>query len=277
MSLGRILKISLIHKEINKTKKISKANIVTHDRGAPQSPLTDYGKASLTLEAALVFPIAFFALYSILFFFCVLQTSIDTKGALTAAASRLSLELAEDEEAYGRNALYFYLELKEKGVDTRWISRGAAGVQWKGTETKGEDVALRIQYKCRLPVSVFGIREVPISQQAVIRKWIGAGEGAAEAGEDTWVYVTQEGTVYHRSRECTHLALSIRTASRQQAMEYAPCQKCGSGPQGACYYVTDEGERYHTTLSCSGLKRTIYLVALSEIPGYYGCSRCGGQ
>lgn len=274
VSLGGILKISLIHKV-----KFKKANIVTHYRGAPQSPLPDKRRASLTLEAALVFPIVFLALYGILFFFCVLQTCLDTKGALAAAGSRLSLEMREGEEAYGRNALYFYLELKEKEADTRWISRGMTGVQWKGTETKGEDVILRIQYDCELPVSVFGIRRIPISQQVIVRKWIGAGAGEASGeGEDTWVYVTQEGTVFHQSRECTHIKLSIQTASEQQAKKFAPCQKCGSRPAtGSCYYVTDEGERYHTTLSCSGLKRTIFLVRLSEIPGYQGCSRCSGR
>lgn len=272
--LNLILKNSLIHKIKN-----YKALVVTHCREVPQSLLRRGPRASLTVEAALVFPLALFTLCGILFFFRVLHTSLDTKGALAAAASRLALELDQEKEAGAKAMLYFNQELKEKGAPTQWILGGTAGIRWLGTETGGEDVILCIQYSCKLPAAVFGIRQIPVSQQVKIRKWIGAGGGTPTAGgEEVWVYVTPNGSVYHMSRECTHLQLSIRTRPEGQAKaEYAPCQRCGNKPPGLCYYVTDEGERYHTTLNCSGLKRTVYLERLSELAGYGGCSRCSRQ
>ena len=272
--LNLILKYSLIHK----IKKY-KAFVVTHCREVPQSLLQRKTGASLTVEAALVFPLILFAFCGILFFFRVLHTSLDTKGALAAAASRLALELTGEKEAGARGLLYFGQELKEKGASTQWIAGGITGIRWLGTQTSGEDVILCIQYDCRLPVALFGIRKIPVSQQVKIRKWIGAGQGApGDGGEENWVYITPSGSVYHTSRECTHLQLSVRTASETQAKaEYTPCQRCGSKLSGLCYYVTDEGERYHTTLRCSGLKRTVYLVRLSEAAGYGGCSRCVGK
>lgn len=269
--LNLILKNSLIHKIKN-----CKALVVTHCREVPQSLLRRGKRASLTLEAALVFPLVLFTLCGILFFFRVLHTSLDTKGALAATAGRLALELTEEKEAGAKSMLYFYQELREKNAPTQWIAGGVGGIQWQGSDTGGEDVVLRIQYSCKLPVALFGIGRIPVSQQVKIRKWIGYGNGEpAQEGEDVWVYVTPNGSVYHNSRECTHLQLSIRAMAKGQAKaEYSPCQRCQSQPEGLCYYVTNEGERYHTALSCSGLKRTVYLVRLSEVPGYSGCSRC---
>lgn len=247
-------------------------------QGAPQSSFL-VEKASLTVEAALAFPLIFFALYSMLFLFCVLQTIVGTKGALAATGSRLSLELTEEKGSAGREVLYFYQEMKEKGASTQWIAGKWMGIRWLGTKTEGERVKLCIQYDCKLPVPVFGIRTIPIAQQVQAHKWIGRGGAGAsqQDGDDTWVYVTPQGSVYHKSRECTHLQLSIQAVNGQQAKEsYSPCQKCGNEKARLSYYVTNEGNRYHTSLRCSGLKRTIFLKRLSELAGYRGCSRCGG-
>lgn len=137
-----------------------------------------------------------------------------------------------------------------------------------------------------LPYGVLGFGSQSTVQKAVVRAWIGyAGEedfGRAE----TFVYITPEGTVYHKSADCTYLRLSIRsipaggleTARNLSGSGYDPCETCvkNEAPAGSVY-VTDYGDRYHNRRSCSGLKRTVMMVPLREAAGRRACSKCGGE
>ena len=122
-------------------------------------------------------------------------------------------------------------------------------------------------------------------RQAVVRAWVGyTGESFRTGQSDEIVFITPEGTVYHRSRDCTYLRLSIRQlpynaledARNQSGGKYAPCEYCiHSGWSGSTVYITNYGNRYHSTKNCRGLKRTVMAVPLSEVGGRRCCSRCG--
>ena len=98
------------------------------------------------------------------------------------------------------------------------------------------------------------------------------------------VYVTEYGSVYHRSLGCMHLNLNIRSVdyssvSKERANDgsrYHACEYCcPHGAKPASVYITDDGHRYHSTLSCGALKRTIKEVPLSQT-ALPACSECGG-
>ena len=259
-------KISLIHKVKGSSASIS------HSQEVPQSPLCS---GSLTMEAALVFPIFLFVLVGILFFFRILQVTQNTYGALAATGSRLSIE-AEEEVALWKVIGYFQSELY--GENCSCIVGGKAGIWWKQIEENGEHIELQIQYKCKLPVRLFYIKYIPIKQQISIKKWTGYQKETEGEGQETWVYITPFGEVYHTSRECTHLQLSIFTIGKQEAISegYTVCLFCKDKIElYPYYYVTQEGERYHKSLTCSGLKRTIYMIKLSETGNRRICERCG--
>lgn len=260
----------------NQKKIVYKVRRDTNKRGAPQSTLR---AASLTVEAALVFPLFLFLLIGLLFFFRVLQVSHMTYGALEVAGSRLSLEIKEEEAPFARMAGYFYGALAKGHFPYEYLKGGAAGIRWTGTELAGEYVDLWIHYECRMPVHLPGLRNIPITQRVRMKKWIGCENGFPEGEDGIWVYVTPNESVYHLSRECTHLRLSIRRIGKYEAGQsgYKPCGICGdSSGMYPYYYVTDEGEKYHTKLGCSGLKRTLYMVRLSDVDGLRACSRCKG-
>lgn len=125
-----------------------------------------------------------------------------------------------------------------------------------------------------------------VTQQVTVRGWSGyTGESFNEGVQEELVYVTPEGDVFHRSRDCTYLLLSVRTASSEKLDEirnlsggrYRPCEYCvGNGRPRGTIYITDYGTSYHNTRSCQGLKRTVMRVPLSRTGGLPGCSRCGG-
>lgn len=272
--LDKNIKISFIHKD-NKNKVLENGI----EQGVPQSTLS---KASLTVEAALVFPLFLLVMVIILFFFRVLQVTHITQGALSATGSWLILNAREDEEPVWKAVGYFQKELVGESFPDHYLMGGRAGIGFDGTSLDGEYVDLKIRYQCRLPVSLFGLRAIPIVQRVRMKKWTGYHKDAGEEGstEEAIVYITPEGQVYHTAMDCTHLRLSTRIMGRRDSIAagYTACQICGK-EQGmyAYYYVTEEGKRYHTRLTCSGLKRTVYMVRISEAEGRSACSRCGGM
>lgn len=265
--------ISLIHKE---NKLNDKASISTLSQEVPQStPLS----ASLTVEAALVFPLFLFALVGMLFFFRMLQVTHITAVALAETGSWLSLEAEAEDMSLVKAVGYFQKELLEKECPCSYIVGDKLGIGWNGTDLEGEYVELQIHYQCRFPVRLFGIGNIPVAQRVRMKKWTGYHKGAESEGGERWVYITPNGTVYHVTRECTHLRLSIQTMAKQEAigLGYTSCLLCGDeGRIYPYYYVTEEGKKYHTRLDCSGLKRTVYMIRFSEIGNRPACSRCGG-
>lgn len=122
-------------------------------------------------------------------------------------------------------------------------------------------------------------------RKAIVRAWVGyTGESFRTGQSDEIVFITPEGKVYHKSRDCTYLRLSIRQlpysllegARNQSGGKYAPCEYCiRSGWSGNVVYITDYGNSYHSIRNCKGLKRTVMAVPLSKVGGRRLCSRCG--
>lgn len=265
MPLDNNNKISLIHKV-----KGSHANVSVSQEVPKSSPLS----GSLTVEAALVVPIFLFVMVGILFFFRILQVTQNTYGALAATGSRLSVE-AEEEVSLWKAIGYFQGKLL--GESCSYIVGGKAGIRWEALE-ESEYIDLQIQYKCKLPVQLFQIKYIPIKQQVRIKKWTGYHKENQEENGRMWVYVTPTGEVYHTTRRCSHLQLSIFTMDKERAISqgYTVCLSCKEEKDlYSYYYVTEDGERYHKSLSCSGLKRTIYMIKLSEVGNRRICERCG--
>ena len=133
--------------------------------------------------------------------------------------------------------------------------------------------------------NVFGIPTQILMCRARAHSWTGYKLGSATDSnggsmEDPIVYVAENGTVYHLSRSCTHLDLSIRPINSDRVGDarnsgggkYKRCEICGGG--SGTVYITDDGDRYHSSLTCSGLKRTIYEIPLSQVGSRRLCGRC---
>ena len=148
-----------------------------------------------------------------------------------------------------------------------------------------EVVDLKAGYVMKPLANVFGIPDVIIMTRARTRAWTGYHVTGAESDADDAdriVYVTDGSEVYHLSRSCTHLDLSITPVNADDIGDhvniggghYSACERCGHGESSGIYFITNEGDRYHTDISCSGLKRTIYEILLSEVGDKRVCSRC---
>ena len=101
--------------------------------------------------------------------------------------------------------------------------------------------------------------------------------------EDVYVFITESGSVYHLTENCTYLKLSISkvnaadldTKRNESGKTYSQCEMCcDKSTLQEVYYITDYGERYHEVITCSGLKRKVYCVEKTEVDNWSVCSRC---
>ena len=119
--------------------------------------------------------------------------------------------------------------------------------------------------------------------------WTGKKLDQKEAREEETgshiVYVTPYGTVYHTSKDCHYLDLSIRqipvseisSARNADGAIYEKCTCADHVAAGGSVYITDYGTNWHTDIHCSGLKRTVNEINISEIGNLHLCPKCGEQ
>ncbi len=205
-------------------------------------------KGSLALEAAMALPLLLFAVTALLWIFTFTASQARSYRTLTERAQTLAVTVGQASEGDPYIRLYDY--------DT-----------------------------AKLPFwSVFhGSR--PVVQQAVARSWVGyTGENFSGTGAEEIVYMTPGGSVFHLSRDCTYLSLTVQSIASSELSEarnlsggkYAPCEYCvGNRSPAGTVYITDYGTSYHNSVTCQGLKRTIMAVPRSQTGGRPCCSKCG--
>lgn len=251
-------------------------------------------KGSMTVEAALVFPIFLLAVTAFLYLLVLTQLKIETGRSLTDAGKDLAVLAEYSDTAGGMGStaaviLYGKQEVKAAlsgKVAAAVLMDGAEGLSLLGSSWDSEKslITLEISGQAVFPPGISWFHPVRIRQKRVVRGWTGFGgrERSSNSEKEEVVYVTDYGTVYHRELSCRYLKLSIRQSRLSEVADlrnesggkYYPCEKCwkeGADP----VFLTDDGTRYHQSLNCSAMVRGIHTIPLSEtmLPP---CSVCGG-
>lgn len=243
------------------------------------------GKGSLTVEAALVLPIFFFAVLTLLNLMevCRLQglLTVSLQNSAETLGTYGYLLPGEEEDAElllgtGACILYARSQLPEETEKHGTVSL---------LRSRYEDHTVQLQADCKRKAGfLFFLPEVKVTCRARVRAWEGDTEQERKSGTyEEMVFVTEHGEVYHTSSSCRHLSVTISAGSRGRISSmrnadgerYHACEKCvGAGAVNELLYVTSSGNRYHNSLECSGLKRSVRLVKKSEASGYPVCSTC---
>ena len=260
MSFSDMIKILRSHKSNLKTtrktlqvpvsNKTANKDISADNSDIPKrmSPaFLHFTDGSMTVEAALALPVFIFFMVNIL--------------SLISVFDLYSVKLSRAQQN-ARAGSYMCCSLTDAGADT---------------VTMVEYVPIRPY------VASIGYSPSATLASMTYRKWTGYNvlSGAGEVLEDEYVYITEHGYSYHRSRNCSHLKVTIRAVSSEvidslrnsSGSRYHPCERCGGSGTGILF-VTPDGDRYHSDAGCSSLKRNIRTVRLSEVGGRTPCSEC---
>lgn len=236
---------------------------------------------SLTVEAALTLPIFLFSMIMVLFLFRIMQAQYIVGNSLDQAVAEISLMgRITEKQAESLVKAKFYKELLAQDCPLSEIKYGIAGFSWKGTKVNADDIDTSVTYHIQFPLRFFGAKSIKLSDGCRMHRWRGNRNGSDGCGDGEWVYITPTESVYHVSRECTHLRLSITAVSVKKAKEksYNPCGHCVRGKKvGTIVYITSTGYCYHMKVNCSGLKRTVYMILKENVGSKRPCLRCGGK
>lgn len=269
---------------------------------SPDRRLQRGQKASMTVEACFVLPFFLFAFLNIISIVEIYRLQGNMSAAMHDTAKQMAVYGYEYRQIGGGSAgaaeslglTYLYAAGKVRTklgtayLDDSPLAGGASSISWLRSSVLQEDdcIDLVAEYRIEPPVAIVGYQQRLMYNRIRTRAWTGYDNAACGAGDGTVneeiVYITPDGSVYHRSRACSYLKLSIvavdksfvDTQRNQDGSKYYPCEECG-GSCGNTVYITSYGNRYHSTLGCSGLKRTVMAVPISEAGGRGACSKCG--
>ncbi len=235
----------ILHKSIQACKRISFCLFSYINRRKKQKKTR---AASMTIEAALVLPLFIFAVMNLMSIMEIYRLQCSMNMKLHQAAKEMAVTAAT-------------------------------------LDSLGEDECIDFvyPYQAKPFVAMVGFEEFTMFSRMRTRAWTGYdNESANEEESEETVYVTEYGKVYHRSKSCSYLKVSIRAVNlavvnnlrNAEGACYYACEQCGSNCTNTVF-VTTYGNRYHATLQCSGLKRTIQEIPLSQVGDKQPCKKCG--
>ena len=207
--------------------------------------------AVITVEATLTIPLFFLAGVMLIYSLEVQATRISVKmGADTAAkkaAERIYLApvlLPSKVESDIVGAI------GQRRLSQSMIAGKSGGIDchksrvWPGSGI----IEIVVEYKIQPPVRIFGIPLISQTERVRIKGWNGYQQGSY-AEKQGYVYITETGTVYHKSYQCTHLKLAIRAGNVSDVADlrneyqgkYYPCEKCKAKSASGMIYYTASG------------------------------------
>ena len=282
------------------------------------------GKASLTVEAALVMPLFLYFMIAFLYFIQIFSLQEQIQSEITKMGLNLSktayvyqefpgIEEAQnfDQTIFGTD---FEIGLQEltrtiaeggllkgcavKYLDKDWINKsciqnGFDGISFYSSSVLNDEdcIDIIVRYRVKIPIKLFSLEDMRMIQRVRLRSWTGYEVAASYSMEEESdkeneliVYITETGSVYHRSKDCTHIKLSVTSVlgipselRNDNGAKYYSCEACCSGEESnfSTYYITSDGTRYHSRNNCSKIKRTVKEIKFSEIGSRLPCKRCG--
>lgn len=259
-------------------------------------------KGVVTIEAAIAIPIFMFCFLEIMSLFNYVSTysgvlyamkQIGDPVCIHGYAYDMLMEEAGEQKIGEQVALslifsegYLDKQLQKKCseiINEKYIKNGIKGISLLGSYINRDSGVISIvaRYVMKPLFSIAGT-EYRVISRYYGRLWTGYSLKKSEISKE-YVYVTESGSVYHLSRDCTYLKLSVSSVGENDLDEkrndsgarYKPCEICFDQKRPReMYYITRSGNKYHSELGCSSLTRTIYRIELAEIDQRSVCSRC---
>lgn len=257
--LEKYNKNKMINLQINKVAPRHRAK--NQDRGYPCLLLE---KGSLTVEASFCATAFFLALFSLLTLFQML-----------AEVHKIQMCLA--------NTVWQYETLGTKLGTVEGLLKNSILIQWD----EEEEICF-VKRKEEIPF--IGSRFLGISfyQQMKFNTYAGRSMVSGGANEEGYVYIAQNGSVYHKDKDCVYLNPNVQSVKHQRVSrlrndsgsKYKHCKSCCGETiitDSMLVYLTPYGEHFHISKNCSGLKRTIRRVEVTKVGNMPMCSKCAEE
>ena len=244
----------------------------------------------MTVEAGIILPFFLMAVLMFLNMFHVCGIYQELLAATARGVHRCAVEGYNKDFGADDVLEKLVLQIGRSDTDFSRIAGGMAGIDYWGSGYDPDSGKIDAAVSCSIPplFSMFDLGNVNVSFSLHSRAFIG-GKMLSDSGDTaqtdkTIVYVAENGVVYHRSRDCAYIDLSLHGVMsgalegirNSQGGKYYPCERCAEGESAgqSVVYITDTGTRYHISSQCPGLSRTVYEMELTPDCDLPPCHRC---
>lgn len=241
---------------------------------------------SISIEAAMALTVFIGMVLFMVSFLIMVSTQFSVQMklnniALITAKGKFYVQLADKVTDYNDTLKKIKTEIEE---NKNKITENDMWNKVKGSiyENNGIDDVTDIRLNYVLKTS-FLDRTIAIKQRSMVRDWTGSDITKSQ----NIVYITQNGKVYHLTKECSHLALSISSTSyasvkglrNNYGEKYSKCGICVTKKpeSGTKVFIAEDGNRYHLSLTCSGIVRNIIATDKESVTNMPACSSCGKE
>lgn len=228
-------------------------------------------KASLTVEACIIYPLMIFIIIALLFILKGVNSHLMIQNNMTQSFAKASVRSTLNEHI-GMATIF------EGGMKNRSIAKGILFP----TNAKKYDYNYSYRSWQSILPNPFMNQKLNLFNNARAKIWNGDRLNNDDEAK-LYVYITPNGSVYHSNINCTYLKRSVRgieaadvSGYRNEAgAKYKVCAICaGLSNNEGIVYITRYGTAYHRLNNCSELVREIKRVPLSETGGRGRCSKC---
>ncbi|HKM34271.1 MAG TPA: hypothetical protein VJY54_05975 [Lachnospiraceae bacterium] len=260
----------------------------------------------MTIEAAIVLPLFLFFFLNLLWVIEVYRLHSTLLSALRETGYQLAVysyaydAIIDEEDDSGLEAIIENIAFSELYVRSQIekltgeeylqhspLTDGKKGLLFLETSILQQDdiIDLVVVYQISPFIELAGFLKTGLYTRYYGRAWTGYDVDQQETlQKEPFLYVAENGTVYHTDRQCTYISLSIKEVSRfnvtklrnEYGESYRACESCVFANPGTTCYVTQCGDCFHQSKNCSGLSRYIYQIPYREAKyKYHACPRCG--
>lgn len=265
-----------IRKQSTQACKRIKSKRASKKDSLPKFLISNSG--SITVEAALIVPLCFFFLYLMLSLGMSYITEQRVHEALVQTARAVAKETAMDEEKgvfFVRAKLLFRQYCT---VNSARIKGGMQGISFRNSEQRStnQEVVLRVSYQITIFVPLFGTQNIKVKDEVRHRVYDGYHPQNREDLPDGYVYMTEQGEVYHTNPNCRYLAIkSVPVTEEETYRDKRNCRLCRNHPLTG-RYITIAGDCIHRDAGCSAIHRSVRLVKKDKVQDTPLCSVCAG-
>lgn len=244
-------------------------------------------EGSMTVEASIVLPILLTAFVGLLMWGKIFVLSQEVDMALLETARQIArkeyLFTAKEEEG---SSIFLtrtlFTNVRKEGDFTEGVEVSAFDFSESEYIEETGEVSLVVKYRVKIPLLLLGTWKVSLQSAVRQKAWNGYRPSISEQlQESDYVYITEDGEVYHKDSQCYHLHVTIHEVYNVDAYydgktSYDACSFCvEKDNRKKELFITDEGDCYHEDISCSGLTRRVRVVKLEEGIGRRPCKECG--
>ena len=288
---------SLTHRAVDNSNVSN--SLSTHYSTRPYLYTSNKYKGSITLEAAIALPIFIFFFTTLLSVMNAMYIQLSLQIQLEETARTISKTVyntytthlvlnddKDDDTTYADLNLAIlsiatiqntFLDSDMKNfLDNSSVHKGSKGINFLSSNIDADKgfVDLVLTYSVKIPFVPKNIATINLSNRCYLHLYMGESLSKELESENTYVYCTVYGQVYHTNKYCQYL-LNYSKATSFNQIDLAMYQTCLScvdmdlsqlKSANPIVYTTDKGYAYHTSLECSTFTGSVYRLLYSALP-----------